>query len=79
MPRDVSYLAIISLLSHKIFKKQYYFRFNLGTVLLLAFTVWVFMSGFFSQHADEALFQFSEIFEYVLCLISNVLCLSSCV
>jgi hypothetical protein len=62
MPRDVSYLAIISLLSHKIFKKQYYFRFNLGTVLLLGFTVWVFMSGFFSQHADEAIFQFTEIF-----------------
>ena len=62
MPREVSYLAIISLVSHKLFKKQYYFRFNLGTVLLLAFSVWVFLSGFFSAHADEAMYQFTEIF-----------------
>jgi hypothetical protein len=62
MPRDVSYLATISLIAHKILKKQYYFRFNLGTVLLLAFAVWVFMSGFFSRHADEAIFQYTEIF-----------------
>jgi O-antigen ligase len=62
MPRDVSYLAIISLAAHKIIKKQFYFRFNLGTVLLLAFSIWVFMSAFLSHHADEALFQYSEIF-----------------
>lgn len=62
MPRDISYLAIISLAAHKIFRKQYYFRFNLGTVLLLAFTLWLFLSGFFSHHADEAIYQFTEIF-----------------
>lgn len=62
MPRDVSYLAIISLLSHKIFKKQYYFRFNLGTILLAGFSIWVFISAFLSNHADEALFQYTEIF-----------------
>ena len=62
MPRDVSYLAILSLAAHKIIKKQYYFRFNLGTVLLLAFSVWIFMSGFFSNHADEAIYQYTEIF-----------------
>lgn len=62
MPRDVSYLALLSLAAHKILKKQFYFRFNIGTVFLLGFTVWVFLSGFFSNHADEALYQFTEIF-----------------
>lgn len=62
MPRDVSYLAILSLSAHKIIKKQFYFRFNLGTLLILSFTIWVFMSGFFSHHADEAMYQFTEIF-----------------
>jgi len=62
MPRDVSYLAFLSLFAHKLFKKQFYFRFNLGTFLLLAFSVWVFMSGFLSNHADEAMFQYTEIF-----------------
>ena len=62
MPRDVSYLVMISLLGHKLIKKQYYFRFNLGTFFLLAFSFWVFMSGFVSNHADEALLNFSEIY-----------------
>lgn len=62
MPRDISYLAILSLAAHKIIKRQYYFRFNLGTLLVLFFSAWVFMSGFFSHHADEAMYQFTEIF-----------------
>ena len=62
MPRDIFYLAVISLAAHKLLKKQFYFRFNFGTFLLLAFSVWIFMSGFFSGHTDEAMFQYSEIF-----------------
>lgn len=62
MPRDVSYLVMISLIGHKIIKKQYYFKFNSGTFLLLAFSLWVFMSGFLSNHSDEAMVQFSEIY-----------------
>lgn len=62
MPRDVSYIVMISMIGHKLVKKQYYFRFNLGTFLLLGFTVLVFMSGFLSNHKDEALLNFSEIY-----------------
>jgi O-antigen ligase len=62
MPRDISYLAILSLGAHKIIKKQFYFRFNIGTVIILFFSAWVFMSAFFSQHSDEAMYQYTEIF-----------------
>lgn len=62
MPREISYLCGLSLVAHKIFKKEYYFRFNTGTFLLLAFSVWMFMSGFLSHHADEAIREYVEIF-----------------
>lgn len=62
MPRDVSILALISLVAHKIIKRQWYFRFNLGTFFLLGFSLWIFLSGFFSNHVDEAMMQYKEIF-----------------
>ena len=62
MPRDVSILAIISILVHKFFKKQFYFRFNIGTVLLLAFSFWVFLSAMNSNNVDGALLEYSEVF-----------------
>lgn len=62
MARDVSILTVLSLVAHKIIKKQIYFRFNLGTLLLMFFAIWVFFSGFFSNHIDEAIMQYSEIF-----------------
>jgi hypothetical protein len=62
MPRDISYLAIISVIAHKVFRKEYYFRFNFGTFALLAFAAWLFGSGFLSDNADEALTKFFEIF-----------------
>lgn len=62
MARDGSILTLLSLIAHKIIKKQIYFRFNLGTFLLAGFAVWVFLSGFFSHHVDEAMVQYNEIF-----------------
>jgi hypothetical protein len=62
MPRDISILTLLSLASHKLFRRQFYFRFNLGTLLLLAFSFWMFLSGFMSHHADVAVYQFNEIF-----------------
>lgn len=62
MPRDISYLTILSVAAHKIIKKQYYFRFNFGTVLLLAFSIWMFLSAFFSNHADLAISNYIEVF-----------------
>jgi hypothetical protein len=62
MPRDVSILAMISILVHKFFKKQFYFRFNLGTVLLLAFSFWLFLSAMNSNNVDGAMLEYSEVF-----------------
>lgn len=62
VPRDMSYLAIISLCAHKLIKKEYYFRFNLGTFLICGFSVWVLLSGFFSNHSDEAILKYVEVF-----------------
>lgn len=62
MPRDISILSLLSILAYKLIRKQYYFRFNPGTLLLLAFAVWMFMSGFFSNHVDAAMLSYSEIF-----------------
>lgn len=62
MPRDASYLALLSLGTHKLIKKKFYFRFNFGTLFIMAFAIWIFLSGFFSNHADEAIMQYIEIF-----------------
>lgn len=62
MPRDASILALLVIAGHKAIKRQWYLRFNGGTFLLLAFSVWMFMSGFFSNHVDVAMVQYSEVF-----------------
>ena len=62
VPRDISYLTIISMIGHKLLKRQYYFRFNAGTFLILGFSIWIFLSAFFSQHSDEALLKYEEVF-----------------
>lgn len=62
MARDGSILTLLSVIAHKIIKKQLYFRFNLGTFFLIGFAIWVFLSGFFSHHVTEAMIQYNEIF-----------------
>ena len=62
MPRDISYLVMISLIGHKLIKKQFYFRFNPGSFLLIAFSLWVLFSAILSNHSDEALVNYSEIY-----------------
>jgi hypothetical protein len=62
MPRDISYLAILSIVGHKILKKEFFVRINLGTILLLAFAAWMFLSGFFSNHQDLAMRKYIEVF-----------------
>jgi hypothetical protein len=62
MPRDIFYLAVLSLLAHKFIQKNFYFRFNLGTLLILGFSFWMFLSAFFSHHKDMALYNYFEVF-----------------
>lgn len=62
MPRDMSYLAILSIAAHKFINKEFYFKFNKGTFLLICFAVWMFLSAFLGPMGDEALFQYFEVF-----------------
>lgn len=62
IPRDISLLTILSMLGHKLIKKELYFRFNMGSLLILLFSAWMFVSGFVSNHSGEALVNFEEVF-----------------
>ncbi|MCO4754548.1 MAG: O-antigen ligase family protein [Bacteriovoracaceae bacterium] len=62
MPRDVFYLCMISLIGHKLANRRFYFRANFSTVMVIAFAVWLFMSGFLSSHFSEAMKNYNEIF-----------------
>lgn len=74
MPRDIFYLVALSLVGHKIAKKQMFIRINLGTILIVFFAAWVFLSAFFSNNQSEAIYQYGEIFSkgiIVFLLIQN--------
>jgi putative inorganic carbon (hco3(-)) transporter len=62
MPRDIFYLVVLSLLAHKFLKRKLYFRFNFSTLLILVFSLWVFLSSFFSQHQHDAIYFYLEVF-----------------
>jgi O-antigen ligase len=62
MPRDISYLVMLSIAAHKIINKKFYFRFNAGTLFLMAFSIWLFLSGFFSSHSDLAFAMFKDVY-----------------
>ena len=62
MPRDIFYLVVLVILGHKVAKKQWYFRFNLGSLLICLFTVWVFLSAVTSNHVVSAIQNFNEVF-----------------
>ncbi len=76
MPRDVSYLAMISIVVSKVINKRFYFKFNTGTFFILGFAFWLFLSAFFSNHQGLAVSKFIEIFSkavIVFVLIQNSL------
>ncbi len=74
MPRDISILTMMSIAAHKIIKKDFFVRFNMGTFFLLAFSFWLFLSAFFSAHQSTAISKYVEIFSkgvIVFLLIQN--------
>lgn len=74
MPRDLFYLTALVVVASKIVNKRFYFRLNLGTVIVLAFSVWVFFSAFFSPFQTDAISKYAEIFSkgiIVFLLIQN--------
>lgn len=62
MPRDIFYLTALVLIAYKVIRKEFFFRFNLGSALVIAFASWVFMSAFFSSFQSEAIRMYFEIF-----------------
>lgn len=62
MPRDFFYVAILSLISYKVSKKDYSINFNLGAALCGFFAIWVFFSAFKSPFFSEALNSYVEVF-----------------
>lgn len=62
MPRDIFYLAMLSLIGHKMAKRDYSVRINLGTVLTGLFALWVFFSAFYSNHSSIAVLAYAEVF-----------------
>jgi putative inorganic carbon (HCO3(-)) transporter len=62
MPRDIFYLTALVLVAYKIIRKEFFFRFNLGSLFLGCFAAWVFLSAFFSGHQSDAIRMYVEIF-----------------
>lgn len=76
MPRDISYLAILSLVGHKILAREFYFRFNMGTLAVLSFGIWMLLSAVFSPHSEVAVVEYMNILSkgiIVFILIQNSL------
>tara|TARA_B100001971_G_scaffold215185_1_gene259373 strand:+ start:42499 stop:43968 length:1470 start_codon:yes stop_codon:yes gene_type:complete len=74
MPRDIFYLTALVLIGYKIIKKEFFFRFNLGSALLILFASWVFLSAFFSPNQANSIYNFFEVFSkgvIVFLLIQN--------
>ncbi len=74
MPRDIFYLTALSLLGHKIAKKEMFVRINIGTLLIVLFASWVFLSAFFSNNQADSIYNYAEVFSkgiIVFILIQN--------
>jgi hypothetical protein len=76
MPRDISYLAILSLVGHKIIARDFFFRFNFGTLMTLLFGLWMLLSAIVAPHSDVAVQEYINILSkgiIVFILIQNSL------
>src|SRR5690606_28548319 len=62
MPREISILAMLSVIGHKILNRDFYFKFNLGTIFILIFSIWMFLGAVFSHHIDAAIIEYVEVF-----------------
>jgi O-antigen ligase len=62
LPRDLFVLTTCSFLAHKIYRKRFYFQWNLASAFMLFYAVWTFFSIFPSAHPTEGLIGFSEVF-----------------
>lgn len=61
MPRDISYLVLLSVVGHKIIKKDFSIRFNTGTLSLLIFALWMLLSAVTAAHSETAVTEYINI------------------
>jgi O-antigen ligase len=62
LPRDLFILTVISFISHKIYRKRFYFQWNLASAFMLFYAVWTFFSIFPSAHPVNGLIGYNEVF-----------------
>lgn len=62
MPRDVFFICALSLIGHKLLRRQFYFEWSWNTAILLGYAVWTFFGAILSAHSSIALHEFSEVF-----------------
>ncbi len=62
MPRDLSYIVLLSILMHKMWRKEFYLRWNHASSCLLLYAVWVFLSVITSGHPTNGLYEYGNVF-----------------
>lgn len=62
MPRDIFVLCFLSFIAHKIFRKRFYFQWNIASALVFFFATWTFFSFIPAAHSARAMEEYGEIF-----------------
>ncbi len=61
MLRDISILCILSFIAHRIFRKKFYFQWNISSASMLFFAVWAFLSIIMAGSSPIKLNDFSDV------------------
>jgi len=61
-PRDIFFICLISFLAHRIFRRKFFFHWNLTDALVLFYSAWVFFSTFVTVDPSRAMVEYGEVF-----------------
>lgn len=76
IPRDIFFLVVFSFIVHKVIRKRFYFQWNMASLLLFLFSIWMFFSVVTSNHFAHGMKNYLDIFTkgvLVYFLIVNVI------
>jgi O-antigen ligase len=62
MPRDIFIVCFLSFLAHKIFRRRFYFQWNMASACVFFFAVWTFFSIMPSGNLIRALDEYGDVF-----------------
>jgi len=62
MPRDLFILTFCSFIAHKIYRKRFYFQWNMASALMFFYAAWTFFCIFPSAHPTQGLEGYLEVF-----------------